>query len=571
MFKKIVFYFLLSAVLAPFTFAQDSLIYESGGELPHELAAYNVHFYDLDLKVNPADSTVAGTVDIHFTVVHPTNKIALALDPRMEIYQIKQIEKVEPEQTETLKFSRTETDRTFFIQFRETLQPSRKMQLRISYDGRPKVAPNAPWDGGFVWSRTPSDDPWVGVAVQTTGAWLWWPNKDHPSDRADSVAINLTMPEDLIVASNGHLRNETVPVEGWKTWHWFVSTPISNYNVTLNAAPYEIISETYTSTAGDEFDMTFWILPEYLEKGKELFPQFSQQMRFMEEIAGPYPFRADKYGVAHAPYLGMEHQSIIAYGANFENDNLFNQDAGFDDLHQHELAHEWWGNLVTVWDWRDFWIHEGFGTYMQALYAEHLSGKEAYHSMMDMMRRRIITNTDREVAPRRPMSSTEITQGARGGNVYYKGAWFLHTLRYLVGDDTFFELIRRFAYPDPEMEEVTDGSHMRFATTDDFLHLAEEVAQMDLEWLFEVYLRQPELPVLHAMRRGGFVRLEWRVPEGYRFPMPIDIIIGGERVTLVPGERDVISFEVDDYVEVEADPDEWILKEFELRTVEDEY
>ncbi len=547
--------------------AQDSLIYESGGELTPELASFNVHFYDLNLKADPSDSTVSGTVDIYFKAVHPTNKIALALDPRLDIAAVEKITSDNGSSTSSLKYSRSETDRTFHVYFPQTLQPGAKKIVRIEYGGVPRIAPRPPWDGGMVWEKTPSGEPWVGVAVQTIGAWAWWPNKDHPSDRADSVAINLTMPDDLVVASNGRLKGESVPEEGWKTWHWFVSTPISNYNITLNAAPYEVIEDTYTSTDGTEMDIIFWVLPEYLEEGEKLFPQFAEQLEFMEEIAGPYPFRADKYGVAHAPYLGMEHQSIIAYGANFQNDNMFGQSAGYDDLHQHELAHEWWGNLVTAWDWRDFWLHEGFGTYMQPLYAEHVGGQEAYREMMNHLRARVIDDTDREVAPRRPMSSLEITQGTRGGNVYFKGAWFLHTLRYVIGDDYFFETLRRFAYPDPKMESVTDGSHMRFATTDDFLNLTEEITGMDLEWLFEVYLRQPEIPVLHATRRAGFVRLEWQVPGGHRFPMPLEFYIGGEFVSLAPGDRGVISFEVEDHVEVEVDPYDRILKSFELRTI----
>ncbi|TVQ05788.1 MAG: M1 family peptidase [Balneolaceae bacterium] len=539
----------------------QSLIYESGGVLTPELAATNVHYYDLDIKVNPADSTVLGSVEVHFHVVNPSNRIELALDPRLAITGIERIKHTE---TTHLRYIRSDTTRTFYVYFNQTLQPGSSEILRIHYEGKPRVAPRAPWDGGMVWAKTPSGDPWVGVAVQGNGAWLWWPNKDHPSDRPDSVAINITMPDDLVVASNGRLRGETVPEEGWKTWHWFVSTPISNYNVTLNAAPYEIISEPYESITGEEFDITFWVLPEYLEKGKKLFPQFAEQMRFMEMVAGPYPFRADKYGVVHSPYLGMEHQSIIAYGANFENNNLFGIEAGFDDLHQHELAHEWWGNLVTAWDWRDFWLHEGFGTYMQPLYAEHIAGKEVYREMMSYIRTRIIDETDREVAPRESMSSLEITRGTRGGNVYFKGAWFLHTLRYLVGDDLFFTTLRRFAYPDPAMEEVTDGSHMRYATTDDFLYTVEAVTGMELGWLFDVYLRQPVIPELYATRRTGYVRLQWIVPEGYRFPMPLEVAIDGEVVTLVPERSGVISFEVPDHIEVEVDPNNWILKNVRL-------
>lgn len=548
--------------------AQNGLVYESGGKLSPALAAFNVHYYDLNLTVNPADSTVGGSVEVHFKTVHPTDRIELALDPKLMIHHIvrtfsTELETSSPESRtgEILSFQRSDSTHKFHVYFKETLQPGSSEVIRIDYSGKPRVAPRPPWNGGMVWSRTPSGAPWVGVAVQTTGSWVWWPNKDHPSDRADSVAVNITMPQDLVVASNGRLRGISMEDDQWKTWHWFVSTPISNYNITLNAAPYETITDTYTSTAGDEIDLIFWILPEFLEQGKELFPQFAEQLRHMEEIAGPYPFRAEKYGVAHSPYLGMEHQSINAYGANFTNNNLFGQPIGFDDLHQHELAHEWWGNLVTAYDWRDFWIHEGFGTYMQALYAEHLGGIEQYRLLIDLFRQRVSRNATMEVAPRQSMSSLDITQGNRGGDVYYKGAMFLHTLRYLIGEENFFLSLRRFAYPDPEMEKVTDGSHMRFATTDDFLSLTEQITGMDLEWYFEVYLRQPVLPRLHSNRSESLLTLQWEVPDSMSFPMSVQIRIEGEVVTFSPNSDGRIAIELSDETAVEIDPYGWILKE----------
>ena len=558
MTKKILLITLFLLVLIQTGSAQQVVRYESGGELTPDLAAFNVHFYELDLKVNPNDSTVAGTVDIHFDIVHPANRIELALDPEIPIHSV--IRKSSGSD-QLLKIERSDTTRSFYLYFRETVQPGSREVIRIEYGGTPRIAPRPPWDGGFVWDRTPSGDPWVGVTVQTTGAWLWWPNKDHPSDRPDSVAIHLSMPDDLVVASNGRLRGTSEPEEGWKKWHWFVSTPISNYNITLNAAPYEVISETYTGITGDEMELFFWVLPEYLEEGRRLFPQLAEQIRFMEQIAGPYPFRADKYGLAHAPYLGMEHQSINAYGANFQNNNLFGVEVGFDDLHQHELAHEWWGNMVTAYDWRDFWIHEGIGTYMQALYAEYLGGEEAYQRLIRVFRARMAANPTMEVAPRQSMSSLDITQGNRGGDVYYKGAMFLHTLRYVIGEENFFKVIRRFAYPDPELENVKDGRHMRFATTDDLLHLAERITGMDLEWLFEVYLRQPHLPSLQSERGDGLLTLSWDVPDSINFPMPLMIKIGEEQVTLSPNSRGVIAIELDDEIDVEIDPYGWILKE----------
>jgi len=551
--------FLNLFLILPETMMAQKPVYESGGELTPELASVDVNYYNLDIGINPADSTLSGFVDIYFTVVQPTNRIALALDPRLHIASVSRVD--EPNQS--YKITRSDSSRTFYVLYPQTLQPGTKQSLRIEYGGNPRIAKNPPWDGGLVWEKTPSGEPWVAVANQTIGAWAWWPNKDHVSDKADSVSINITATDDLTVASNGRFRGTTNFDDDHKTWHWFVSVPINNYNISFNIAPYETISETYTSTSGDEFDITFWVLPEFKEQGEELFPQFAEQMLFFEELLGPYPFRADKYGVAHTPYLGMEHQSIIAYGAGFENGALFGETADFDDLHQHELAHEWWGNLVTVWDWRDFWLHEGFGTYMQPLYAEHLGGKTAYDEMMELLRSRISEENPMPVAPRKSMSTVEITQGSRGGNVYYKGAWFLHTLRYVTGDNHFFTLLRRFAYPTEEMESVTDGEQVRFATTDDFLHLAEEISGMDLDWLFEVYLRKSELPVLHASRRGGQVVLEWRTQDNLPFPMPIEVRVDGQVMTLVP-ENNRISFQLPDHIEVEADPDNRILKKFEL-------
>lgn len=536
--------------------AQDSVVYESGGELMYEQAAYDVYHYDLDLKVNPSDSTIAGSVVVMADVVHPTNVIVLDLDPRLEIDSIR---KSKGKDKQELKFSTTKESKQVRIYFSRTYQPGERFRVEVSYHGKPKIAVNPPWDGGFVWSQTPSGDPWIGVVCQTIGAWVWWPNKDHPSDKPDSVSLNLTLPHDLVVAANGRLRGTTDAGNGWKTWHWFNSTPISNYNVTLNAAPYETISGSYESVSGDEMEITFWVLPESREEGEKLFPQFIEQIRFLEKILGPYPFRGDKYGVAHAPYLGMEHQSIIAYGADFKDGNLFGRSAEFDDLHQHELAHEWWGNMVTAWDWRDFWIHEGFGTYMQALYAEHLGGDVAYREMMHVIRERVVSRE--EIAPRDYMSTVGVYGSDRGGDIYYKGASFLHTLRYVMGDKLFFKSLRRFAYPEKELESVTGGGQVRFATTDDYRNLVNKLTGKDLSWLFEIYLRKDNLPVLSKKRDNEQLTLEWSTVDDIPFPMPVEIIVDGERKILTPDNGKMV-IKVSENSEIEIDPDDWVLMEF---------
>ncbi|HAC15808.1 MAG TPA: peptidase M1, partial [Bacteroidetes bacterium] len=403
------------------------------------------------------------------------------------------------------------------------------------------------------WAQTADGSPWIGVSCQTQGADLWWPVKDHPSDRPDSLAISITVPKGLVAASNGKLlgtreRNEKT------TFDWFLSTPINPYNVTVNIAPYVTISDTYISTAGDSVETTFWVLPEDEAKGKELFPQFIEQMRFYEEMLGPYAFRDEKYGIVHTPYLGMEHQTIIAYGAGFKDGALFGQHSDYDDLMHHELGHEWWGNLVSVADWKDFWIHEGITTYMQALFTEQRRGMDAYFANMQYFSTMI--DNRQPLAPRESRSAGQMYQGR---DVYYKGASVLHTLRYLVGDERFFTILRRFAYPDPKMEAITDGSSMRYSSTEEFRNIAEKHGEMSLDWFFEVYMYQPELPELVSMVQGDNLILEWVTPGNLTFNMPVEVVVNdiSAKITFIDNKAVVPISVTGDY---EIDPNHWVLR-----------
>lgn len=517
---------------------------ESGGTLHPYQAAYDVQRYVLDLVVDPSDSTLAGFAETHARIVSPTDTWRLALDPRFEISTIEELmHNKNPKPGEGMHLNDAagnrileqrewtrpaEESKYIDIEFPRTLEVGERVAIRIHYSGAPRVARRAPWDGGFVWAKTPSGAPWVGVACQTDGAWIWWPNKDHPSDEPDRGAtLRFTMPSDLKAVSNGVLTSEEVLDNGFTKWTWSVKNPINSYTVTLNAAPYLEMSEEYVSVAGDTMPIQFWVLPEFEEKGKWLFPQFAEHLRFFEEVVGPYPFRNEKYGVAHAPFLGMEHQTLIAYGASFSNDNMFGQGVGFDDLHHHELAHEWWGNLVTAWDWRDFWIHEGFGTYMQALFAEQLEGRDGYNRVMGLTRMRIVSQ--QEIVPQGFQTTRDVYGTGRGGDIYYKGAWVLHTLRGIMGDELFFQLLSEFAYPTPESREKTDGTQLRFVSSRDFKEHAERVSGLDLEAFFDLYLHTANLPDLKWERDGRSLRVWFEnIPEGVDFRVPVEIESGGK-------------------------------------------
>ncbi len=539
-------------------FRPDYNTLDSGGILIPEQAAYNVSFYDLDVRVDTENRSIEGVLTLSALVVQPMSWLVLDLDSRLEVESVSTpsadwyISKRNEYQfgTRPQAYSRfIHENGQLWIELGRTYQPGERISRSVHYGGSPRVAVNPPWNGGFTWSKTADGSPWVAVSCQMHGADLWWPVKDHPSDRPDSMSIHITVESPLTAASNGRSRGVTPHDDGTSTWHWFVSTPISNYNVTANIAPYETLSDSMISVAGDTMEVIFWVLPEDVEKGKALFPQFVEQMAFFEELLGPYPFRADKYGIVHTPFLGMEHQSLIAYGAGFRNDVLFNMRVGYDDLMHHELAHEWWGNLVSVYDWKDFWLHEGFATYMQALYVERLAGHAAYHRQVARFRTSIANRVP--LAPR----ETKSTMGISGGNeVYFKGASVLHTLRLLAGDTRFFEILRRFAYPDPALELTSDGSAMRFTSTNEFRKIAEQVYGSRLDWFFDVYVHQPHLPELVVERNGRDVVMRWITPDDLPFNMPVPVQINNEH-HLVEFEnnraeiqlpRSVRKFEVDE-------------------------
>lgn len=521
--------------------------FDSGGPLMPEQAAFDVTFYDLTLTVLPADSTIFGSVRTVAKVTSPLPVLVLDLHDKLDVYSI--VDNSDGESP--LEFTRS--NGKIWISLPYTKQPGDIVDVTVAYGGRPHIARRPPWDGGFTWARTADNSPWIATTCQGEGADIWWPLKEHVSDKPDSVGIHITVPDPLVVATNGRMQSVSHTFDGMSTYNWFVSTPINTYNVALNIAPYEVIEDSLKSVAGDTFPVQFFVLPEDLEKGKAFFPEILDHLRFYEELLGPYPFRADKYGVVQTPHLGMEHQTIIAYGAGFRNTSMTGEDGGFDSLHHHELAHEWWGNLVTNVNWNDMWLHEGFGSYMQPLYVEHLRGKEAY--IASFAGRNGGFQNQIAVAPREALSSTEIY----GGDIYGKGSYILHTLRYLIGDEDLFTMLRRMTYPDPAMEQVTNGDQVRFAVTDDLLHLVNSITGLNLSWYFEVYLRQPDLPELSVVRDGPVLRLEWKTPDNLPFPMPIDVEVNGvrQRVEMTGGQAVIQTGENADVI---VDPDNWVLR-----------
>ncbi len=378
------------------------------------------------------------------------------------------------------------------------------------------------------------------------------------------MRISLSVPAGLRAIANGRLESQ---FERPRTAseEWFVSTPINNYGVSFGIGPYEEVTASYESPYDYSMPVTFYVLPEKREEARRQLPGFLDALNFLERTFGPYGFRADGYKVLHTPYLGMEHQSLIAYGSSFE-DNEY----GFDWLHFHELAHEWWANLGTAPDWNDFWIHESFANYSEALYAEDIARRNgedpeaAYLAYIATVRGRI--SNALAVAPRESRSTKEmynLPDGGFNGDIYFKGSWFLHTLRFLMDDDeAFFRALRRIMYPNPELEQATDGSANHFITTDDVQAAFEEESGRDLRAIFEVYLRQPVLPRLEATTDGSELNFRWVLPEGVlsdgqTFDLPIEVAWGNarRRISMTGGTGSING----PRPSIEIDPDRRIL------------
>jgi len=514
---------------------------DTGGPLSPEQAAYDIKYYSINLNIDPENQSIIGWVGISAYAVNNLSTFVLDLDNRYDITSI--IWKGSTDNKLEIPFEHK--DGKIRIDLPKEVKPGDLITVEIHYNGKPRVAERPPWDDGFSWKKTESDEDWIGVTCQGGGADIWWPCKDHPSDEPDSASLNFTVPGNLFCASNGRLRDIINNNNGTKTFNWFVSTPINNYGISVHIAPYDTIQYAYTSVTGEVIPVTIWVLPESMERARAHCPQYLDHLRFYEELLGPYPFRIDKYGVAETSYLGMEHQSVIANGFGYKEEPY-----GFDWLHHHELGHEWWGNMVTAKDWSDFWIHEAICGYMQALYLEKISGIEAYHNFQSKWRK---WKNEQPIAPRKEMTGGE----AYTYDMYAKGASVLHTLRYYLGKETFLKVIRRWAYPDPEMEKIKTGAQCRFATTDEFLQIAEEVTGKKLDWYWEVYFRRASLPLLNAELKEGTLYLEWVTENNIPFYLPVEVKLGDKivSVSMYKGKGELI---IPDGVEPVIDPDKWI-------------
>jgi aminopeptidase N len=472
------------------------------GALRPERTCFDVYFYDLDVKIKTKRRRIEGSNSIYFHVVHPSKTIQIDLFKNYAITGI------------TWKGISLPYKREFnaiFIQFPQELPAGENQVIRVGYKGKPLNAPNPPWDGGFVWKRDKNKNLWLGVACEHLGSSSWWPCKDHLSDKPDSMLINLEVPVGYQAVSNGNLRRVTHSGKDYNQFSWFVSYPISNYNVTFYVGKYVAFSDTLVD-GNDTVRLDYNVLDYNLDTARTYFKQTREVIDFYDKAFGIYPFRRDGFGLVESPYEGMEHQSAIAYGNGFGNNRGKEyRNKKYDYIIVHESAHEWWGNSVTAADMADIWIHEGFATYAELMFLEYHYGKEEYlYELTD--KSQYIFNVWPMVQNRNVNENTFASN-----DVYTKGAMMLHCLRCTMDNDSlFFSMIREFSVK----------YRYQTVTSTDFVNFVHQYSGTSYDAFFSKFLYETRLPLLtytYKHDKGNLIlKFRWtEVGDGFTMPFGI--------------------------------------------------
>ncbi|MBW4329566.1 M1 family metallopeptidase [Stakelama sp. CBK3Z-3] len=518
----------------------------SGGPINPEQASLRFDHADLAFEVFPDSETIKGVATLDFTATGSLNRLLIDLDRNLPVSAVSINGKA------LRPAAWTNPEGKLAITLPRHIAKGGTIRAKITYGGTPHVAVRAPWDDGMVWARTPDGQPWIATTAEGYGCDLFWPCLDFPTGEPGSVDLHITVPAGLKAPSNGVLKGVDTLPDGRTRWNWHAKHP-NTYAIALNIGPYKELHATYHSRYGNDIPLYYWYLPGEEEAAKDLFAEFAPTLDFYESKIGPYPFGDEKMGVVHTPYLGMEHQTINGYGNHYKK-----TPSGFDEIFQHEFGHEWFANQLTAANWDDYWLHEGFEEYMQPLYGLWLQGQARYDAMMLDQRNRIVNKVP--MVRGRVITEEEVYEAKDGGpgqDIYFKGAWMLHTLRNLIGDKDFYAATRLEVYgrPDPKPGNFTP----RYGSTDEFVRNVNRVTGKDYGWFFNVYLKQAALPELQQHRGNGRLDLSWKVPGGGPFPMPVEVQ-AGDRFETVPMTDGHGSIAVPDDAHIVLDPHARILK-----------
>lgn len=497
---------LVIAQMSQFT-EQDSL----RGSITPERAWWDLTYYHLEVDVNPKKKFISGRNTVGYKVLDSMQVLQIDLQPPLKISQITQ-------DGEPLAF-RTKGN-AHFVTLTKLQKIGANEQIKVTYEGNPKEAEFPPWDGGFSWKKDRRGNPFIATSCQGIGASIWWPNKDHMYDEVDSMRISISAPKDLIAVANGRLE-KLESKDDKKIFHWYVRNPINNYGVNVNIGDYVNFKDRYDGENGI-LDLDYYILRDNLEKAKKQFVQVPMMLEAFEHWFGPYPFYEDSFKLVEVPYLGMEHQSSVTYGNQYQNGYL-GRDVSrtgwglkFDFIIIHEAGHEWFANNITYRDAADMWIHEGFTAYSENLYLDYHFGKKASADYVIGTRANIIND--------RPVIGFYNVNHRGSVDMYYKGSNLLHTLRQLLEDDELWRDILR---------GLNKEFYHQTVSTKQVENYISKRTGKDLSAFFNQYLRTADIPVLEYKIVNDSITYRYKqIVED--FDMPIRVFVNEHEKWLFP-------------------------------------
>lgn len=504
------------------------------GTITPPRAWWDVVSYDLHVKVNLSDSTFSGHNTITYEVLKPDTLLQIDLQAPMLIDSVVQ---------DNISLPFKQEGNAWFVSIKSPQEKDRNKRMTVYYHGAPRKAVNPPWDGGVVWAKDSLGRPWVATACQGLGASVWFPNKDHQSDEPEQMTISVTVPQDLTNVSNGRLKKKIVHNDETVTWVWQVSNPINNYDVALNVGHYTEIKDSYSGEGG-KLDLSYWVLDYNVDKATAHFSVVKPMLKCFEYWFGKYPFYKDSYKLVEAPFLGMEHQSAVAYGNKFKMGYNGRDLSGtgwglkWDFLIIHESGHEWFGNSITSKDIADMWIHESFTNYSETLFTQCEYGPAAAMAYIQGIRKNIKNDV--------PIIGPYGVNQEGSGDMYYKGANMLHTIRQIISNDELFRDILR---------GMNKTFYHKTVTTQEVERYLSERVGMDLRYVFDQYLRRTTLPTLEYYFNGQQLFYKWNSDvKGFNMPVKVTLSERGYQM-IYPGAQwrainvsltDIKDFKVDE-------------------------
>jgi len=486
---------------------QDSL----RGSITKERIWWDLNRYHLDIVVDPEERTISGSNTISYTVLNPYSEMQIDLQSPLKLVSAEQ---------DGFDLQIRKDGNAHFIKLNKSQIKGAKNEIKVYYEGKPRKAVRAPWDGGISWEKDDNGNHFIASSCQGLGASVWWPNKDHMYDEAESMLISVNVPNGLMNVSNGRLI-DVDKKENTTTYHWEVLNPINNYGVNINIADYVNFSEIYQGEKGD-LDMDYYVLSYNLEKAKTHFKDAARTMEAFEHWFGPYPFYEDSFKLVETPYLGMEHQSSVTYGNKYKQGYLGRDLSGtgwglkFDYIIIHESGHEWFANNITYKDIADMWVHESFTTYSENLFLDYHYGSKASSEY--------VIGTRRGIGNKQKIIGEYNVNQKGSGDMYTKGANLLHTLRQLADNDEKWRQILRGLNK--------DFYHQTVETSQIEKYISEKM-EMNLNPFFNQYLRDIRVPVFEYSIKDQLLTYRWNDVVN-NFEMPIDILVGGNSKRIVP-------------------------------------